>query len=406
MKRLIALLMASAMLLLPTFTGCSDSESEDTAATTTPVVTDAPADVPTDPKDATYDSITLGGVALSEFKIVYAPDEFARVKSTYRYSFQYGDTHFDKLIATELATVLYNMTGISLPIVPDSQQETANEILIGNTNRAQSAENVPATTRTETYQIAMKDGKLCINGGISGATYHALDALYAEFASQNSKNVSIAADYSKSAKADLITVACVGDSITEGAGCSNGNYCSYPAVLQRILWKDYIVINYGVSGKTMREDLNDAYIKTGAYKNMIRNASKADITLIMLGTNDSNRDQNWNANSTAKFEEGYRNLLNEIKKKNSGMTYFMMNCPVYSGTGNFGSKTVRDLQKQLTDTLVDEGWDLHFYDMYSYTKNVVTLANFPDGLHPGDKGYAILANGVAEMLEEYRATQN
>ncbi|MBQ7355454.1 MAG: hypothetical protein IJW62_08055, partial [Clostridia bacterium] len=164
--------------------------------------------------------------------------------------------------------------------------------------------------------------------------------------------------------------------------------------------------NYGVSGKTMREDLNDAYIKTGAYNNMLRNARQADITLIMLGTNDSNRDQNWNANSTAKFEEGYRNLLNAIKAKNDDMTYFMMNCPVYSGNGAFGSKTVRDLQKSLTDTLIDEGWDLHFFDMHTYTKDVITLKNFPDGLHPGNKGYGMLANGVAEMLEEYRATQN
>ena len=198
----------------------------------------------------------------------------------------------------------------------------------------------------------------------------------------------------------------LGDSITEGYGCANGAYCSYPAILQRILWKDYVIINYGVSGKTMREDLNDAYIKTGAYNNMLRNARQADITLIMLGTNDSNRDQNWNANSTAKFEEGYRNLLNAIKAKNDDMTYFMMNCPVYSGNGAFGSKTVRDLQKSLTDTLIDEGWDLHFFDMHTYTKDVITLKNFPDGLHPGNKGYGMLANGVAEMLEEYRATQN
>ena len=406
MKRLLALLMAGAMLLLPTFTACSDSDAATTTAETTPMVTDAPVTTPTDPKDATYDSITLGGVALSEYKIVYAPDEFARVKKTYRDSFDYGETHYDKLIAVELATVLQKMTGVTVSVVPDTEAESEHEILIGMTSRSQSTDNASVASNAYAYRIAMNGGKLCVNGGSAAATYHALDALYAEFAAQNSKAVSIAADYSKRDSADLITVACVGDSITEGYGCANGTYCSYPAILQRILWKDYVIINYGVSGKTMREDLNDAYIKTGAYNNMLRNARQADITLIMLGTNDSNRDQNWNANSTAKFEEGYRNLLNAIKAKNDDMTYFMMNCPVYSGNGAFGSKTVRDLQKSLTDTLIDEGWDLHFFDMHTYTKDVITLKNFPDGLHPGNTGYGMLANGVAEMLEEYRATQN
>ncbi|MBQ8383050.1 MAG: hypothetical protein IJX47_07605 [Clostridia bacterium] len=407
MKKLFALLLAGAMLILPVLTGCGD---EPAAATTTvatteaPAVTDPPVEPASDPKTATYDSITLDGVALSEFSIVYAPDAYEQAKISYPNSFLEGETHFDKLIAEELAEVLKNMTGVELSVIPDTEAESAHEILIGKTSRAQSEVNGAGMSTVYNYRVSMKEGKLCINGGSSAATYHALDELYAHFAEQGSKSVNVAGDYTKRSSADLITVACIGDSITEGVGCSNGTYCSYPAILQRILWKDYIVINYGVSGKTMREDLTDAYIKTNAYTGMLRNAKQADITLIMLGTNDSNRDQNWNDASSAKYEEAYRNLLNEINKKNPKMTYFMMNCPVYSGNGAFGSRTVRNLQKQLTDTLIGEGWDLHFFDMYTYTKDVVTLSNFPDGLHPGDKGYGILARGVADMLEEYRAS--
>ena len=348
----------------------------------------------------------LGGVALADFKIVYAPDAFETAMGNYPNSFFLGQTHFDKLIAEELAIIFKKMTGVELPVVADTEPESANEILIGKTNRAQSKTNATIATNEYIYRVSMLEGKLCVNGGSSGATYHALDALYASLYAQNTKTPTLAADYSDRGNADLITVACVGDSITEGVGCSNGQYCSYPAVLQRILWKDYIIKNYGHSGKTMREDLADAYIKSPHYTSMLRYAGKADITLIMLGTNDSNRDQRWNDNSSALFEEGYRNLLSAIKKKNSNMTYFMMNCPVYSGNGAFGSRTVRNLQKSLTETLVKEGWDLHFFDMYTYTKDVVTLANFPDGLHPGDKGYVLLADGVAKMLEEYRASQD
>jgi hypothetical protein len=44
-----------------------------------------------------------------------------------------------------------------------------------------------------------------------------------------------------------IKVACIGDSITEGAGLSNPALESYPARLQRLLGAGYIVRNYGVS---------------------------------------------------------------------------------------------------------------------------------------------------------------
>ena len=399
MKKLLVTLLAGALLILPLLTGCDGNQPADTTTTTT----QEPA--PEEPTIA-YDSVTIGGVALSEFQIVYAPDDFSRVKKTYTDSFAFGDTHYDKLIAEELAAELAKLTGVTIPVVAQTATASEHEILIGKTSRQQSMTNKSGLSDKYAYRISMLDGKLCINGGSSGATYHALDALYEQFASQNSKNVELAADYKVEGDADLITVACVGDSITEGYGCSSGLYCSYPVILQRILWKDYIIINYGVSGKTMREDLNDAYIKTGAYTNMLTGAKDADITLIMLGTNDSNRDRNWNANSSAKFEEGYRNLLKEINKRNSDMTYFLMNCPVYGGNDAFGSKTVRDLQKELTDTLIGEGWDLHFFDMYTYSKNKITLKNFPDQLHPSDKGYGLLAQGVAEMLEEYAASQN
>ena len=201
----------------------------------------------------------------------------------------------------------------------------------------------------------------------------------------------------------LIKVACIGDSITHGSTSDDENRFNYPAYLQRLLGYDYYVEKYGAPGFSMTSTDTYAYLNHGGLYKPSLNA-KADVVIIMLGTNDSNRDQAWGADSSARFEEGYRNLLNAIKEKNANMTYFMMNCPVYSGGAQFGSRTVRDLQKKLTNTLIGEGWDLHFFDMYTYTKDVVTIQNFPDGLHPGDKGYVLLADGVAQMLEDYRAS--
>lgn len=390
MKKLFCILL-SALMLASCMTGCNKTEE------TTPAVTTEPAPAgPTSPMDEKYDSITIAGVALSEYTIVYAPDAYADAKRQYPNSFDYGETHYEKLIAEELAKIFKNMVGVDVKVVPDTEAETANEILIGLTNRKESTKY--SNRNLYQYNLAVKGTKLVLEGASSAANYNSVEKLFAYFQSQGTKDVTVPAGYVSTGDADVITVGCIGDSITEGYGCSSSAYCTYPAVMQRVLWKDYIIVNYGQSGKTMREDLADAYIKCPAYTRLKRGAKDIDIALIMLGTNDSNRDQNWNANSTAEFEKGYRNLLNLLKDANPDMQYVMMNCPVYGGNQQFGNATVRDLQKKLTTNLIKEGWNLSFFDMYTYSKDVITLRLFPDALHPGDKGYAMMGNGIAEKI--------
>lgn len=397
MKKLLCMLL-SGLLLATSLTACGGTKTAQTTApeTTTVVTTEPTPETPYDPRNEKYDSITIAGVALSEYTIVYAPDAFEQAKSQYPNSFSYGETHFAKLIAEELAAVLKSMTGVELPVVPDTEAKTANEILIGDTNRSET--KALSNRNVYLYQTKVTGTKLCLQGASSAANYDAMEKLFAYFASQGSKDVVIPANYSENGNADVITVGCIGDSITQGVGASNGTYCTYPAILQRILWKDYVIVNYGNSGKTMREDLNDAYIKSNTYANLKRGAKDIDIALIMLGTNDSNRDQQWNANSSAEYEKAYKNMLEMLKKANPEMSYFMLNCPVYGGNQQFGNATVRNLQRKLTAQFIGEGWDLHFFDMYTFTKDVVKLSNFPDQLHPGDKGYEIMALGVAEKI--------
>lgn len=398
MKKIICAMLACLMLAPTILVGCgSDDKPADTPAATT----EAPAPEEPDPRDAKYDSITIGDVPLSEYTIVYADDEFASIKTSYRNSFTAGQTHYAKLIAEELAADLENMTGVKLTVTSTDTAEVEHEILVGDTSREQSATAMKGMTDWM-YNLRVIDGKLCIVGGASAANYHALDELYKIFASQNSSAVALPADLSQNGQADVITVSCVGDSITEGYGSTNWAYCSWPAILQRILWKDYVILNYGKSGAAVRDDLNDAYTKIGPYKTMIRNASKADITLIMLGTNDSDRDQRWNDESSAKFNESYKNLVASISDKNSDMKYIMMNCPAYFGTGKFGSEKIRELQDDLFVSLKEDGYNFQFFNMYKFTLEDMTEKKFPDTLHPDDKGYVTMAKRIGEMLEAYR----
>ena len=93
--------------------------------------------------------------------------------------------------------------------------------------------------------------------------------------------------------ADAKLVACVGDSITYGAGISNRTYNSYPAQLGRMLQKfdsRWGTRNFGVSGATLLRNGDLPYIRQGAYSQAL--AAEPDAVIIKLGTNDS-KPQNW-----------------------------------------------------------------------------------------------------------------
>ena len=48
-----------------------------------------------------------------------------------------------------------------------------------------------------------------------------------------------------------VRVACVGNSVTFGAGIANRETMSYPAQLQKMMGEDYHVENFGHSGATL-----------------------------------------------------------------------------------------------------------------------------------------------------------
>ncbi|HEY0715498.1 MAG TPA: GDSL-type esterase/lipase family protein, partial [Polyangia bacterium] len=106
-------------------------------------------------------------------------------------------------------------------------------------------------------------------------------------------------------------VACVGDSITAGAGASAGN--AYPVVLGRLLGSAFRVSNFGNSGKTMMKMPSnppaESYWLQSTYP-----ASKAfgpAVVVIMLGTNDS-KTANWRAGNN-QYEADYRAMIGEYQ---------------------------------------------------------------------------------------------
>ena len=67
-------------------------------------------------------------------------------------------------------------------------------------------------------------------------------------------------------QASVVKVACVGNSITYGAGISNRDRDSYPAVLGQMLGEGYEVRNYGFSARTCLNKGDYPYMKEKMFR--------------------------------------------------------------------------------------------------------------------------------------------
>jgi len=93
-----------------------------------------------------------------------------------------------------------------------------------------------------------------------------------------------------SAPAQVIKIACIGDSITAGANVDTPTINAYPVVLGRLLGTNYVASNFGVSGTTLLRKGDSPYWNQSAFQQATN--YKPNIVTIMLGTNDS-KPQNW-----------------------------------------------------------------------------------------------------------------
>ena len=81
----------------------------------------------------------------------------------------------------------------------------------------------------------------------------------------------------KAAGREVIRVACIGNSITYGAGIANREQNSYPAQLQAYLGPDYEVRNFGVSATTLLRSGDYPYVRTAAYRQALGYITKEDV---------------------------------------------------------------------------------------------------------------------------------
>jgi len=135
-----------------------------------------------------------------------------------------------------------------------------------------------------------------------------------------------------------VNVACIGDSITQGAGAAKGQ--SYPSQLQAMLGDKWKVGNFGVSGRTLLKKGDFPYWNEKAYQDALKSAP--DVVIIMLGTNDT-KPQNWKFE--AEFVADYTELVKSFQTLASKpRVYVCRPCPVPE-PGNFGINETNVLEE-------------------------------------------------------------
>jgi acyl-CoA thioesterase I len=187
----------------------------------------------------------------------------------------------------------------------------------------------------------------------------------------------------------VVKVACVGDSITERSG--------YTFKLQLLLGGSYEVENFGVSGSTASVNSNISYMDQAAFQKALD--FQPDIVLIMLGTNDANRE---NCNDTD-IRDDYMRLVAAFQNLHSSPEIVAVDSPpIYSTYSGYNNTYLTTNVIPQINTVADE-LNLPTVDMYDTMND---SGYFADGIHPNNNGSTVLADTLYGAVQQYYDPSN
>ncbi len=188
-----------------------------------------------------------------------------------------------------------------------------------------------------------------------------------------------------------IRVACIGNSITYGAGIPNRDSLSYPAQLGRLLGAKWQVENFGVSGATLLTNGNKPYRKQTKFVEAIQ--FDPNVVIIKLGTNDS-KPKNWKYKD--EFVANYISLIDTLQSLPSHPIIFVCYpVPAYGTAYNISDSIITaDIIPYVKQ--VAKKRKLKVIDLYKALSNHSDL--FPDKIHPNSFGAGLIAETVSKEL--------
>ena len=191
--------------------------------------------------------------------------------------------------------------------------------------------------------------------------------------------------------AETIKIACVGDSITFGAGIKDRKNMNYPIQLGKILGEKYEIKNFGNSGSTMLKKGDKPYWKQREFKSALE--FNPNIVVIKLGTNDT-KPQNWKHG--ADYLDDYKSMISIFSNLTSKpKIYICLPVPVVESRWGITDDivnekiipTLRKISNQTKCKIID------LNTPFSNKHNLI-----PDKIHPNAKGATIIAKEVAKSI--------
>ncbi len=195
---------------------------------------------------------------------------------------------------------------------------------------------------------------------------------------------------------EKIRVACIGNSVTYGAGIENREWYAYPVQLQKMLGNNYEVVNFGFSGATMLKKGHKPYWETQLFHEAVNFAPH--VVIIHLGLNDTD-PRNW-PNYSDEFIRDYEamiDLFSAIEITPKPKVWICRLSPIFSWHRRFKTGTreyFREIQEAIEQVAINKG--VTIIDLHSPLYKRPDL--FPDSVHPLAEGANVIAETVKNVI--------
>lgn len=186
-------------------------------------------------------------------------------------------------------------------------------------------------------------------------------------------------------------IACIGNSITFGAGIANPYQDSYPGILSQLLGGGFNVRNFGFSGRTLLNKGDYPYMREYLYQEAL--AFNPDIVTIKLGTNDS-KPQNWIYKK--EFAKDLEKMISDFQALPSRpKIYLCLPVPALPHNGTINGEII---EKEIIPIIrkIAQKKKIQLIDLHKALKPYPQY--FPDCVHPNEEGETLIAKEIYRVL--------
>ena len=188
-----------------------------------------------------------------------------------------------------------------------------------------------------------------------------------------------------------IRVACVGDSITLGAGIQDSQGGRYPSQLAKMLGEKWDVQVFGSGGSTLLKKGDKPYWDQQVFEQAL--AFKPDVVTIKLGTNDS-KPRNWHYQG--EFVDNYEEMIHRFQALDpQPIIYLCYPAPAFPGQWGINDQVIREEIIPRINTVARKT-KAPVIDLYTALRGHGNL--FPDQIHPDVEGSRLIAQQMFECL--------